>query len=38
MGVEAPDHINMVTTDLDRAESFFRDLRAFDSRRAPPRH
>lgn len=36
MTVEALDHINIVTTDLDRAERFYRDLLALDSRPAPP--
>lgn len=36
MAVEALDHVNVVTTDLDRAESFYRDLLALETRPAPP--
>ncbi|CAN5326613.1 hypothetical protein BH10PSE14_BH10PSE14_09570 [soil metagenome] len=36
MTVEALDHVNIVTQDLDRAESFYRELLALDSRAAPP--
>jgi catechol 2,3-dioxygenase-like lactoylglutathione lyase family enzyme len=36
MTVEALDHVNIVTEDLDRAESFYRELLALDSRAAPP--
>lgn len=36
MAVEALDHFNIVTSDLDRAEQFYRDLLALDSRPAPP--
>jgi catechol 2,3-dioxygenase-like lactoylglutathione lyase family enzyme len=36
MTVEALDHINIVTADLDRAEHFYRDLLALESRPAPP--
>lgn len=36
MTVESLDHINIVTTDLDRAEAFYRDLLALEERAAPP--
>ena len=36
MAVEALDHVNVVTSDLDRAESFYRALLALDTRPAPP--
>jgi catechol 2,3-dioxygenase-like lactoylglutathione lyase family enzyme len=36
MPVEALDHINIVTCDLDRAEAFYRDLLSLECRDAPP--
>ncbi len=36
MTVEALDHVNIITADLDRAEAFYRDLLQLDSRAAPP--
>lgn len=36
MAVEALDHVNVVTADLDRAESFYRALLALETRPAPP--
>ena len=36
MAVEALDHVNVVTSDLDRAESFYRALLALETRPAPP--
>ncbi|QNA84209.1 glyoxalase/bleomycin resistance/extradiol dioxygenase family protein [Sphingomonas sp. So64.6b] len=36
MPVEALDHINIVTRDLDRAEGFYRDLLSLERRDAPP--
>ena len=36
MAVEALDHVNVVTTDLDRAESFYCALLALETRPAPP--
>jgi catechol 2,3-dioxygenase-like lactoylglutathione lyase family enzyme len=36
MTVESLDHINVVTPDLDRAEAFYRDLLALETRPAPP--
>jgi catechol 2,3-dioxygenase-like lactoylglutathione lyase family enzyme len=36
MHVEALDHINIVTDDLDRAEAFYRDLLSLERRDAPP--
>lgn len=36
MTVEALDHVNIVTCDLDRAERFYRDLLALEPRPAPP--
>jgi len=36
MTVEALDHVNIVTRDLDRAERFYRDLLALETRAAPP--
>lgn len=36
MAVEALDHVNVVTTDLDRAEDFYRALLALETRPAPP--
>ncbi len=35
MTIEALDHINIVTADLDRAEAFYRDLLGLESRPAP---
>lgn len=35
MTVEALDHVNIVTEDLDRAEIFYRELLGLDSRPAP---
>ena len=36
MAVEALDHVNVVTSDLDRAEGFYRDLLALETCPAPP--
>lgn len=36
MSVEALDHINIVTSDLDRAEAFYHDVLLLESRPAPP--
>jgi catechol 2,3-dioxygenase-like lactoylglutathione lyase family enzyme len=36
MAVEALDHFNIVTSDLDRAEAFYRGLLELESRPAPP--
>lgn len=36
MAVEALDHFNIVTRDLDRAERFYRDLLDLETRPAPP--
>jgi len=36
MTVEALDHFNIVTGDLDRAETFYRDLLDLEARPAPP--
>lgn len=36
MGIEALDHINIVTHDLDRAEAFYHDLLSLECRDAPP--
>lgn len=36
MTVEALDHVNIVTPDLDRAERFYRDLLELETRAAPP--
>jgi len=36
MTIEALDHFNIVTADLDRAEAFYRDLLGLESRPAPP--
>lgn len=36
MTVEALDHVNIVTRDLDRAERFYRDLLTLETRAAPP--
>jgi len=36
MTVEALDHFNIVTRDLDRAEAFYHELLALESRPAPP--
>jgi len=36
VAVEALDHVNVVTADLDRAESFYRALLALETRPAPP--
>ena len=36
MAVEALDHVNVVTADLDRAEGFYRDLLMLETRPAPP--
>jgi len=36
MTVEALDHFNIVTRDLDRAETFYRDLLDLETRPAPP--
>ena len=36
MTVESLDHVNIVTTDLDRAERFYRDLLQLEERPAPP--
>ena len=36
MTVEALDHFNIVTCDLDRAEAFYHELLGLESRPAPP--
>lgn len=36
MTVEALDHFNIVTRDLDRAEAFYHELLGLESRPAPP--
>ena len=36
MAVEALDHVNVVTGDLDRAERFYRALLELETRPAPP--
>jgi catechol 2,3-dioxygenase-like lactoylglutathione lyase family enzyme len=36
MTVEALDHVNIVTADLDRAEAFYRGVLALETRPAPP--
>lgn len=36
MAVEALDHVNIVTADLDRAERFYRDLLGLQSQAVPP--
>ena len=36
MAVEALDHFNIVTRDLDRAETFYRALLDLETRPAPP--
>ena len=36
MTVESLDHVNIVTTDLDRAERFYRDLLQLEERPSPP--
>ena len=36
MPVEALDHVNIATTDLDRSELFYRELLDLESRAVPP--
>ena len=36
MRVDALDHVNIVTADLDRAEAFYRDLLSLEHGDAPP--
>ena len=36
MPVESLDHVNIATADLDRSETFYRELLDLESRTAPP--